>query len=190
VFGIFQLASNCQENLLDPKCSWQYAANDLASKIWQTSIRAFMLKEVLLNMSEDCKDDQWGWPFTQQCQEAGICNYYYGLAIPRSIKNGVLNQLPSTLWYELDESYYQSTSQEMCEREMGKWEKQYGFALGGLYGYNDDESKLKLGTCSDVTNYASSGYIILGAIPSFCIPDYKSKCQNNVSYDELWGFNL
>jgi len=110
-------------------------------------------------------------------------------ALSRTQRNEKMNQLSGDIFYELDDSYSRSDSQKVCERDYNAWHDAYGFAYGGLWGFNDETIRLISGDCEHITRVANNfGNIIFGAVRSMCIPDYMIKCRNDIIYDELWCF--
>jgi hypothetical protein len=90
---------------------------------------------------------------------------------------------------KLDKSYSKGDIEKTCQNIYNWNHGSRGYGSGGLYGYNTANGpSLKKGNCGDIAFAANNvGFIILGAIPSFCINDDFPKCASNIVTDDLWG---
>jgi hypothetical protein len=195
--AIFQMASNCDavdfsESDIVSKCRWERAISDLSSKVSRIQARALYLDTVMKELSKECDPDKSGWPFTQSCKSDRECNYKYVLAISNTQYS---DRLASTdqegAFKKLDKSYSKGDSEKTCQNIYNWNHGSRGYGSGGLYGYTATGPSLKKGNCGDIADTANNGgYIILGAIPSFCINDDFPKCASNIVTDDLWGTTL
>jgi hypothetical protein len=196
--NIFQMSSFCDpftfsEDVVQAKCKWNFALSDLYSKVARIQARALYLQTVMDELAKECNPSGRGWPFSQYCKSDRECNYKYVLAITRT---QYTDRLASTdeegKFKKLDESYYGSDSERTCQNIYNWNHDSRGYGFGGLYGYTSSGPTLRQGNCGGIVataNKGASGYLILGAIPSFCIDDFP-KCGSVIVTDDLWGEQL
>jgi len=197
--GIFQLASFCDpsvypDDVILTDCNWIHAIEDLSIKVSVIQTRALYLSTIMQELSLTCGPPNnlaHGWPFNQECN-TDKCNYKYILAISNTqYEDRLASTNEEGKFKQLGKSYYQQDSVAVCKRIYDGNNERYGYGHGGLYGYDSSGPKLVKGDCSTITNTANQGgFIILGALPSWCMNDDFPTCANYLANDAVWGDTL
>jgi hypothetical protein len=195
--GIFQIASFCDpfsfsDDVVLTKCKWNSAIVDLRSKVAQIQARALYLNTIFEELAKECDPDRPGWPFSQYCNSDRECNYKYVLAISNTQYHDRLESTNEAgKFKQLDKSFYNSDARQTCQNIYDWNHESRGYGFGGLFGYSSSGPTLSRGDCGQITTTANQGgYIILGAIPSFCMNDGSPTCASYIATDDLWGETL